>query len=110
MRWQNGVFVPVSAPSSIERAAAEQKGEDVFLRLLRRVASSGRNNVSDRKGTTFAPAVFAGEVEATEAGVSNTDLADAMKRLFASNRIKVVSEGPPSRIRTRIVEVGSDQD
>ena len=41
-------------------------------------------NVSDKKGTTFAPAIFAEEVEATEAKVSKADLAEAMKRLFAS--------------------------
>ena len=35
MRWQNGVFVPVSAPSSLEKMAAERDAEDVFLRLAR---------------------------------------------------------------------------
>ena len=36
MMWRAGVFVPVAAPSTLERAAAEQKGEHVFLNLLRR--------------------------------------------------------------------------
>jgi len=102
MTWQNGVFVPVAAPSTIERAAAEQKVEQVFLDLLRRFTREGRN-VSDKRGTTFAPAMFAEEAEAAD--VSKADLDDAMKRLFAANRIRVVSEGPRSRIRTRIIEV-----
>ena len=31
LRWQNGVFVPLTSPSVIERAAAEEAADAVFL-------------------------------------------------------------------------------
>jgi RecA-family ATPase len=109
MIWRNGVFVPLSGPLTIEQAEADGKAERVFLDLLRRLAKQGRN-VTDKKGTTFAPAIFAEEVEAKAAKVTKADLGEAMRRLFAANRITVVTEGPASRIRTRIVAVEGKPD
>jgi hypothetical protein len=88
-----------------ETAANEQKANDLFLKLLRRFADEGRNNVTDKRGTTYAPAVFADEPEAKRAKLTNKELADAMRRLFEARKIRIEEDGPASRKRTRIVEV-----
>jgi RecA-family ATPase len=42
MRWQNGLFVPIGTPSSLEKLAADQKAEHAFLDLLDRFASQNQ--------------------------------------------------------------------
>ena len=64
--------------------------------LLRRFTEQGRN-VSDKQSPSYAPAKVAEQPEAKKAKASGRTLAEAMERLFAVNRIKVVTEGPPSR-------------
>ncbi len=105
MVWRNGLFVPVSAPSSIERAVAEGKVEDLFMGLLARFSHEGRK-VSDKSGTNYAPAKFAAEPEAKGAKCSKEALADAMRRLFTAEKIRVQEDGPPSHRRSRLVIVG----
>lgn len=105
MVWRNGLFVPVSAPSTMERAVAERKVEDLFLGLLARFSHEGRK-VSDKSGTNYAPAKFAAEPEAKAAKCGKEALADAMRRLFTADKIKVQEDGPPSHRRSRLVIVG----
>ncbi|MBR0732420.1 AAA family ATPase [Bradyrhizobium japonicum] len=105
MLWRNGVFVPVAAPSAPEQAAADQRTEDVFMGLLARFSHEGRK-VSDKTGTNYAPAKFADEPEAKAAKCSKQTLADAMRRLFTAERIRVQEDGPPSHRRSRLVIVG----
>jgi RecA-family ATPase len=105
MVWRNGVFVPVATPSSIERAVAEQKIEDLFMGLLARFSHEGRK-VSDKTGTNYAPAKFAAEPEAKAVKCSKQALADAMRRLFTADKIRVQEDGPPSHRRSRLVIVG----
>jgi RecA-family ATPase len=103
LRWQNGLYLPVASQGTLEALAAEQKVDNLFMALLRRFANEGRN-VSDKKGPNYAPTEFAAEPEAKKIKVTNKTFADAMRRLFAAGKIRNLSEGPPSRIRTRIVE------
>ncbi|WP_441259623.1 AAA family ATPase [Bradyrhizobium sp. 521_C7_N1_3] len=105
MVWRNGLFVPLSAPSSIERAIAEHKIDDLFMGLLARFSHEGRK-VSDKTGTNYAPAKFAAEPEAKTAKCSKEALADAMRRLFTAEKIRVQEDGPPSHRRSRLVIVG----
>jgi RecA-family ATPase len=102
--WKNGVFVPEPKAGSFEREAANKKAEELFLTLLRRFAANGRN-VTNKPGTSYAPTVFADEPEGKEAKVSKAALAEAMKQLFASTKIHLDEYGPPSKRRTRLVEV-----
>ena len=69
-------------------------------------AGQGRN-VTDKPGTSYAPAQFAKQSEAEDAKITSKDFAKSMERLFEANKIKVVSEGSASRQRTRLVEVAS---
>jgi RecA-family ATPase len=105
LRWSNGLWLPPAALAKAERQTeAERKAEDLFLRLLQRFDDEGRN-VCATKGGSFAPAVFANEREAKRARISNKAFAAAMSRLFEAKRLRVVTEGPPSRRRSRLAEV-----
>jgi RecA-family ATPase len=86
LRWKNGVFIPEPGTGSLERAAAEAKADSMFLTILGRFHREGRN-ASDTKGPTHAPTLFAQEQEAKAAKMNKSTLADAMRRLFAANRI-----------------------
>jgi RecA-family ATPase len=107
VRWQNGVFVPELPLGSLERCVIEQRTDDLFMALLRRHDTQGRN-VTDKRGTSYAPAMFAVEPEAVSKKVSNKAFACAMTRLFAAGKIKVVADGPPSRRRSKIAIVEPD--
>jgi hypothetical protein len=79
----------------------------VFLTLLRRYRAQGRR-VSDKPGPTYASALFAKEPEGEELGKKAKDiLADAMRRLFTVNKLRIGKDGkgPPSRQRECLMEV-----
>jgi RecA-family ATPase len=104
LRWKAGVYVPEPCPGSLEQLAAEQKLNDVFLTLLRRFTKQGRK-ISDRKGPSYAPARFTEQPEAKAVKATSKALADAMERLLTAEKIRVVTEGPPSHPRTRMEEM-----
>jgi hypothetical protein len=96
--------VPEPHAGTLEQLAADSKVDDLFLMLLKRFQNQGRN-VTDRKGPSYAPAVFEAEPEAKKSKTLRKRFAEAMSRLFAADKIAVITEGPPSHPRTRIVEV-----
>jgi RecA-family ATPase len=103
LRWQNGLFLPVASMNSFERLAADKHADDLFLTLLDRFNSQGRN-VSDKlNAPTYAPTVFAKEKEAQQGKVKRRDFENAMQRLFASNRICLEPYGSPSRGTKKLV-------
>jgi RecA-family ATPase len=104
LRWRNGVYVPEARAGTFEQMAAERKVDEVFIDLLRRFTKEGRN-VCDKKGTSFAPALFSDEPDAKANKIANKALGDAMRRLFAAGKIRVVTEGPVSKQRSRIIEI-----
>jgi RecA-family ATPase len=103
LHWQDGVWVADELPDEGDMQVAHRRGEGVFRALLKRFSEAGRN-VTDKVSRSYAPALFSREPETLKAKMSKRDLEDAMSRLFAKGIIKVVSEGPPSHPRTRIVE------
>jgi RecA-family ATPase len=103
LRWKNGVYVAEPGQGTFQQLAREAEMNQLFLTLLRRFTAQGRN-VSDKTGTSYAPALFAQQPEAKTASATSKTLAEAMERLFAAGKIKVVTEGPPSHPRTRLVE------
>ncbi len=107
LRWKDGVYIVEPGKGTLQRLADEQAVDHLFIKLLRRLVEQDRN-VSHLKGPTYAPKVFASRPEAREAKVTSKDFAEGMERLFAAKRIKVVTDGPPSRRRTRIIEVTLD--
>jgi hypothetical protein len=99
LRWKDGVFIPEPQAGSLEKLAADAKADAAFLQLLDKLSRQGRN-VSDRPTSpTFAPTAFAAE----PGGLDKRAMAAAMRRLFASNKIRVETYGRPSRPYTKIV-------
>jgi RecA-family ATPase len=105
LRWRDGIFDIVPGEGSIEKVAADTAADDLFLTLLRRFTEQGRH-VIDKPCGTYAPTVFAEEPAAKAAKVGKDTLADAMRRLFTAGKITVLTEGRPSKRRSRLVEPG----
>jgi RecA-family ATPase len=108
-----GVVVPWEFPgqgaSTPEKAAAERKAEDMFLRLLDQSAVEG-SNVSARVGPNYAPARFA-KMPATKAeGVSKAFLIVAMQRLLDAGRIKSEAYGSGAKEGRRLVRSARGPD
>jgi RecA-family ATPase len=107
LKWNNGLWLPPSATD--DAANAEAQMDDLFLILLRRFTAQGRD-VSAKQSPTYAPAKFAEQPEAKKLKASRHAMAAAMERLFAAGKIKIVTDGPPSKRRSKLVEVNeSDQ-
>jgi hypothetical protein len=102
LKYQRGLFLPVPGAGSLERAARDQKMDDLFLTLLDRSIGHGRN-VSDKKtANAYAPNRFAEEPEAKAEHATKGELTEAMERLFRTSKLHVVSYGLPSRGWSRI--------
>jgi hypothetical protein len=86
----------------LDKLAHKAKAEEVFLDLLRRFASQGRNVSHNLSSPTNAPAAFAGEAEAKKCKLRKDDFRDAMSRLFAADKIYVEEYGRPSRPYSRL--------
>jgi RecA-family ATPase len=101
LRYQRGLFLPVAGMASLDKAAREAEADRIFLDLLRRFTAANRK-VSDKTGTSYAPALFAQEEEAKQAALNSKALESAMRRLFAAGKIWNEPCGKPSRPSFRI--------
>ncbi|MDR9395631.1 MAG: AAA family ATPase [Roseovarius sp.] len=88
--------------TGLDRMAAGAKAQRVVMALLQQFESQGRH-VSPHPGPTFLPTVFAAEPGSE--GCTRQALNRAMSELFAAGRIETVEYGPPSKRRTKIIEV-----
>jgi RecA-family ATPase len=103
LRWHNGLWLPISGSSTLDKLAVEKAAEDLFLKLLQDFNQQGRN-VSDKKNSpTYAPAAFASDPQAKTIHRPGKALTDAMARLFAAGKIRVETYGRPSRPYSRLV-------
>ena len=103
VRWKGGLFLPVGGVSNLEKLAAEQNAEHLFLTLLERFTRQGRNTSDKSSAPTYAPTLFTKESEARELGIRKIDFEGAMRRLFAAEKICLEPYGPPSRATSRLV-------
>jgi RecA-family ATPase len=101
LRYQRGLFLPVGGTSTLEKLAAEQAADNLFLELLDKFQSQGRNVSHLKNANAYAPAMFAKDPKAKAPGIQKA-LAEAMERLFAAKKIKAESYGRPSNPHTRI--------
>jgi RecA-family ATPase len=104
LRWNDGLFLPVPGATA-NQAAKEAAAQEVFLALIKRFGTQNRY-VSDKRGTSYAPALFAREEEAKRTGVTKHDLERAMRLLFQRNAIANEDCGKPSRPSYRIMPKG----
>jgi RecA-family ATPase len=103
LRYQRGLFLPVVGNTSLEKLAAEQRADDLFLTLLARFNGQGRN-VSDKpNANAYGPAAFAKEAQAKAQAIRKRDLEASMQRLFAAHKIRVEHYGRPARPLGRLV-------
>jgi RecA-family ATPase len=101
LRWQNGVFVPLTSPSEIERAASEAAADAVFLACLDARRAQGIE-VVPTAGRGYAPADFAAMAQAK--GCNKKALTQAMERLLTAGKIRhAVVGGPPSRPKKALI-------
>jgi RecA-family ATPase len=101
LRWQRGLFVPVTSPSTVQQAAAEAAAENIFLHCLDLKRGQGIE-VVHTPGNSYAPAVFARMTQAN--GYTSRKLAQAMERLLDAGRVRVdIVGGPPSKPKKAIV-------
>jgi RecA-family ATPase len=101
LRYQRGLFLPLPGVTSLDKATQDAKADDIFLDLVRRFTKENRN-VSDKSGTTYAPALFAREDEAKRVAVNGKALEAAMRRLFKAEKIWNEPYGKPSRPHHRL--------
>ncbi|WP_211912597.1 AAA family ATPase [Tardiphaga alba] len=103
VHWQRGVFVAerVTADGLAAAQDARKRADDIFVKLLMLYEAEGRGAVSPNPGSNYAPKLFA-DHEASQ-GMKARALKDAMDRLLASRRIETIMEGPPSRMRQRLI-------
>ena len=101
LRYQNGLYLPVPGMNNLDKIAREAKAEEIFLALLQRFTRENRV-VSDKPGTSYAPAQFAKEDEATKVGLGSKNLTEAMRNLFRTGKIQNEPHGRPARGSYRI--------
>ncbi len=99
--WRNGVFVPISAPSSMEKAAAESAAEILFLKLFDLLTQQGQTFSHHKTAPSYAPRLFAEHKDANRTGA--TTFAAAMQRLLDAGTIHVETYGRPSRPNSKLV-------
>jgi RecA-family ATPase len=103
LRWERGVYIPVTGAGSLDKLAAEARAERLFLTLLERYGRQGQNVNDKPAARNFAPTMFAREADAKKDFIRKIDLDGAMRRLFAAEKIAIEPYGPPSRGTTRLV-------
>ena len=101
LTWRNGVFVADAPACGLDRMAATEKAQRVFLKLLRQFTEEGRN-VNHAGGVSYAPKLFAEHPGAE--GVTKRAFTTAMNALLGDGRIRIEEHGPPSKRRARLVE------
>ena len=103
LKWKNGLFLPVAGTTSLEKLAAEQAAEQLFLTLLDAFNQQGRNTSAKPNAPTYAPTLFAKEKQARERGIRKPAFEVAMRSLFTADKICLEPYGPPSRGTSKLV-------
>ncbi|MGY4502380.1 RecA-family ATPase [Bradyrhizobium sp. GM24.11] len=102
MRWDDGVYALDSGPDPVIEGLIGSKTDALFLDLLALFTEQGQN-LGVQPGTSYAPVKMAKHTRGK--GFTKDQFAKAMQRLLDAKRVAVVTEGPPSRQRSRLVAV-----
>ena len=103
VRWKSGLFLPVASISNLEKLAAEQAADHLFLELLDRFEAEGRHTSHKKNANEYAPKMFADDPKAKDRHIHKDAFLAAMNRLFAAGTIRSESYGPPSRGWSKLV-------
>lgn len=106
VRYDRGQFV---REKGIDLNAPDiaREVERVFLELLDQFESQGRD-VSPNPSQTYAPALF--DRHPNAGGHTKRSFQKAMDRLLEAGRIKIVTVGPPSKQRRKLVIARTAED
>ena len=102
LRYQRGLFLPVAAIGTLEKLAEEQRFDDLFLELLDKFESQGRNVSHLKNSNSYAPTAFSNDPKAKAPGIHKA-LTEAMERLFEAKKIRADKYGKNSNPHFRIV-------
>ena len=94
---------------SLDKVAAEQAADNLFLDLLDQHQSQGRNVSHLKNANAYAPTQFSKDPKARAPGMHKA-LTDAMERLFAAKKIKVENYGKRSNPHYRIVRYDKKEE
>jgi RecA-family ATPase len=97
LRWKNGMFLPDTSGSSVNKLQRDQNADTVFLNLMHLYAAQKTPVTPNKFARNYAPTAFAKEAEATNNGMKKRDLENAMQRLIDKGTIMIKTWGPPSR-------------
>jgi RecA-family ATPase len=96
LRWQNGLFVPVTA-STADQAAREAEADAVFLSLLGRFTFQRQDLSPKKHAENYAPTKIAAHPDAK--GFCRREMEAAMQRLIDQEKIHIDGDGPDWRRR-----------
>jgi RecA-family ATPase len=101
LRYQDGLFLPVP-DSTLDREVRRDRAKEMFLQVLQRFTTENRK-VSATPGPTYAPKLFASELEATCWKLAKEDLAGAMRDLLREGKVVQEQYGRPTNPHFRLV-------
>lgn len=105
LRWHQGAFVLDDGKPSPGAALVNKLADKVFLKLLSAINRTGQH-VSPSRSPSYAPSIMAKRPD--REGTNKKALEEAMHRALAAGTVVVVTEGPPSRQRQRLVVVADE--
>jgi RecA-family ATPase len=104
MRWDKGIYVLDDGADPVVETMVNATVDKLFLELLAVFTTQGQN-VGIATGTNYAPAKMAEHPKGK--CFPKAQFRAAMQRLFDADKIKIVTEGAPSRQRSRLAVVES---
>jgi RecA-family ATPase len=100
LRFRNGLFLPDPGLSTLDQLAKEQRIDDVFLNILRKMIEQKRPIGPSKYSPNYAPSRIAEHPDGKEFSVK--DYAASMERLLNANHIHVATFGSPSKKREHL--------
>ena len=109
LRYHSGKFIREGAiRERMSKAEADEAAERVFLKMLARFGSEGRNVSHAPNASNYAPRIFASHASAE--GLEKAHFAKAMDRLFASGRVQIETYGKKTQPKERLIRVQDVSD
>jgi RecA-family ATPase len=102
MRWDDGIYVLDDGHDPVVETLLNAVIDTLFLELLDLFTAQDQK-IGIATGTNYAPAKMAKHPKAK--GYRKEQFVASMQRLLDSGKIKVMTEGSPSRQRSRLVAV-----
>ncbi|MCP1608729.1 hypothetical protein J2848_000365 [Azospirillum lipoferum] len=107
--WMDGVLrLKDAAPTGAFGAIHKRQVDRMFLDALARATAAGITLNASANTSRYAPRYLAQGEDMT--GLTERDLTAAMRRLLDARAIREVTEGPPSKPRSRLVMVKQESE